>query len=116
MPNLETMELFEINTCKIWDDNLPAHSSVQNLTSLIIWSCGSLTSLFPSSVARAMVKLQYLKISSCQTLEEIFVQEENLGNHHSSFNLLSSERVSTTEQHYNYSFNLTFFWFGKQFD
>ena len=111
MPSLETMELFEINTCKIWDDNLRAHPSVQNLTSLTIRRCGSLRSLSPSPVARAMVKLQYLKIGYCQTLEEIFVQEKNLGNHHSSFNLLSSERVSTAEQHYNYNFNFDlFFW------
>ena len=115
MPNLRTMELSGINTCKIWGDNLSAHSCIQNLTILTVDKCGSLTSLFPSSVARALVKLQHLEISFCQNLEEIFVQEENLGNHHSSLNLLSSEQVSTAhEQHYNYSYNLTpFFLLGK---
>ncbi|RDX99964.1 Disease resistance protein, partial [Mucuna pruriens] len=78
MPDLQTLELCSINTSKIWDDKLPLHSCIQNLTSLKIDSCGSLTNLFTSSVARALVKLQYLRIANCPKLENIFVKEEKV--------------------------------------
>ncbi|KAG4960658.1 hypothetical protein JHK87_037291 [Glycine soja] len=76
MPKLETLELRYINTCKIWDDILPVYSCIQNLTSLSVYSCHRLTSLFSSSVTRALVRLERLVIVNCSMLKDIFVQEE----------------------------------------
>ncbi|KAG4384351.1 hypothetical protein AAZX31_13G243400 [Glycine max] len=76
MPKLETLELRYINTCKIWDDILPVDSCIQNLTSLSVYSCHRLTSLFSSSVTRALVRLERLVIVNCSMLKDIFVQEE----------------------------------------
>lgn len=76
MPKLETLELRYINTCKIWDDILPVDSCIQNLTSLSVYSCHRLTSLFSSSVTRTLVRLERLVIVNCSMLKDIFVQEE----------------------------------------
>ncbi|KAK7401714.1 hypothetical protein VNO78_13413 [Psophocarpus tetragonolobus] len=78
MPNLETLELGSINTCMIWDDRLPLHSCIQNLTSLKIDSCCGIRNLFTAPVVRALVKLEHLQITYCSMLEDIFVQEEKV--------------------------------------
>ncbi|TKY49291.1 disease resistance protein [Spatholobus suberectus] len=49
MSKLETLKLYHLHACKIWDDKF---------------------------LARALVKLQRLHISKCSMLKEIFVQEE----------------------------------------
>ncbi|RZB66119.1 hypothetical protein D0Y65_041965 [Glycine soja] len=76
IPKLETLELYDMNVCKIWDDKLSVLSCFQNLTRLIVIKCKHLTSLFSSGVARALVKLQHVEISSCERLKIIFVLEE----------------------------------------
>ncbi|MED6197126.1 hypothetical protein PIB30_053739 [Stylosanthes scabra] len=93
MPSLETMVLVRINTHKIWDVNLPTYSCVQNLTNLAINDCNNLKILFPSSVARALVRLQRLEIMCCKMVEKIFEEEENPMNQESLLNPLSSEQV-----------------------
>lgn len=75
-PNLETMKLYSINIQKIWNDQL---SYIQNLTTLSIDGCERMTYLFSYSVARKLVKLEHLLISSCKFVEQIFVSDENLG-------------------------------------
>ncbi|MED6118110.1 hypothetical protein PIB30_000093 [Stylosanthes scabra] len=87
------MRLIGINTRKIWDDNLPTYSCVQNLTDLHISDCNNLKIVFPSSVARALVKLQSLEIENCKMVEEIFEEEENSVNQEFLLNPLSSEQV-----------------------
>ncbi|XP_020238756.1 probable disease resistance protein At4g27220 [Cajanus cajan] len=76
-PNLETLKLYSINVHKIWNDQL---SYVQNLTTLTIDGCDRLTFLFSDSVARKLVKLEHLLISSCKFVEQIFVSDEKMGN------------------------------------
>ncbi|KAL5159755.1 putative disease resistance protein [Glycine soja] len=76
IPKLETLELYDMNVCKIWDDKLSGLSCFQNLTRLIVIKCKHLTSLFSSRVTRALVKLQHVEISSCERLKTIFVLEE----------------------------------------
>ncbi|KAL2327760.1 hypothetical protein Fmac_021187 [Flemingia macrophylla] len=76
-PNLETLKLYSINVHKIWNDQL---SYFQNLTTLTIDGCERLTFLFSDSVARKLVKLEHLLISSCKFVEQIFVSDENMGN------------------------------------
>lgn len=94
MPHLETLKLSKINSSKLWDDKLPNHSCIQNLRSLTIDKCGSIAVVFSSSVARELVNLQYLKISNCHMLEEIFVLGEKLDNLPSSQKPVTNEEVS----------------------
>ncbi|WJX68012.1 hypothetical protein P8452_52425 [Trifolium repens] len=49
MPHLELLKLSNINSRKLWEDNIP--------------------------VARDLVNLKHLRISNCQSLEEIFVSD-----------------------------------------
>ncbi|CAJ2659424.1 unnamed protein product [Trifolium pratense] len=79
MPHLELLKLSNINCRKLWDDNLPGHSFIQNLTSLTIDKCVSIEYAFSSSVARDLLNLKHLRISNCQRLEEIFVSDGKLG-------------------------------------
>ncbi|MCH94382.1 disease resistance protein, partial [Trifolium medium] len=91
MPALELLKLSNINSRKLWDDNLPGHSCIQNLTSLTIDKCGSIAYAFSSAVARELVNLQYLQISNCQMLEDIFVSDGKLVSHPSSQKPLSND-------------------------
>ncbi|KAL5159758.1 putative disease resistance protein [Glycine soja] len=75
-PKLETLELYDMNLCKIWDDKLPVVSCFQNLTSLIVYDCNRLISLFPSGVSEALVKLERVEISRCKRMKAIFAQKE----------------------------------------
>ncbi|XP_045801149.1 probable disease resistance protein At4g27220 isoform X2 [Trifolium pratense] len=80
MPHLELLKLSNINSWKLWDDNLPGHSFIQNLKSLKIDKCVSIAYAFSSSVARDLLNLKHLGISNCQRLEEIFLSDGKLGN------------------------------------
>ncbi|XP_045802773.1 uncharacterized protein LOC123896433 [Trifolium pratense] len=79
MPHLELLKLCNIKSRKLWDDNLPGHSFIQNLTSLTIDKCVSIVYTFSSSVARDLLNLKHLGISNCQWLEEIFLSDGKLG-------------------------------------
>ncbi|KAJ1434236.1 P-loop containing nucleoside triphosphate hydrolase [Sesbania bispinosa] len=93
MPCLETLTLSMINSCKLWDGKLHGHSCIQNLRTLTIDNCGSISYVFSPSVARELVNLQCLKISNCQKLEEIVVLDEKLGNTSSDQKSFSNEEV-----------------------
>ncbi|CAJ2659434.1 unnamed protein product [Trifolium pratense] len=79
MPHLELLKLCNIKSRKLWDENLPGHSFIQNLTSLTIDKCVSIAYAFSSSVARDLLNLKHLGISNCQRLEEIFLSDGKLG-------------------------------------
>ncbi|CAJ1957836.1 unnamed protein product [Sphenostylis stenocarpa] len=68
------LELAMVNLPKIWDDELP----LQNQKILTVRCYHRLVSLFSSSEARALVKLQHLEISACDELVEIFVEQEKV--------------------------------------
>ncbi|KAK2368451.1 putative disease resistance protein [Trifolium repens] len=93
MPHLECLKLSNINSRKLWDDNLSGHSWIQNLTSLTIDKCGGIAYTFSSSVARELVNLHYLGISNCQMLEDIFVSDGKLGSLPSSQKSFSNDKV-----------------------
>ncbi|GAU28414.1 hypothetical protein TSUD_54660 [Trifolium subterraneum] len=67
MPALELVKLSNISSRKLWDNNLP--------------------------VAKELVNLQYLHISNCQMLEDIFVSDGKLVSHPSSQKPLSNDEV-----------------------
>ncbi|KAJ4721751.1 Disease resistance protein [Melia azedarach] len=77
LPDLQILELREIDVQTIWQNQVAAVSSgVKNLTSLTIDGCNSLTCLFSSSIARNFIRLQYLDILRCQALQKIVVLDE----------------------------------------
>ncbi|KAL5825165.1 hypothetical protein ACOSQ3_021228 [Xanthoceras sorbifolium] len=76
-PNLEILEISEVNFGRIWHNQLPMMSScVRSLTRLIIGGCDNLKELFLSSMVNSFVQLQYLKLYACSVLEEMVVTEE----------------------------------------
>ncbi|KAK2640737.1 hypothetical protein Ddye_022500 [Dipteronia dyeriana] len=77
-PNLENLEIYNINVEKIWHNQFPTMSCVQNLTRLIVNVCGNLKELFSSSMVNSFVQLQYLQICKCPRLEKMVVITEKL--------------------------------------
>ncbi|KAM7489543.1 hypothetical protein LguiB_027027 [Lonicera macranthoides] len=51
-------------------------SSLQNLSSLGVYQCGSLRHVFTPSIAKVLVGLQTLRIDECKNLEAIVAKEE----------------------------------------
>ncbi|KAJ4721541.1 Disease resistance protein [Melia azedarach] len=78
LPNLEDLELYQINVEKIWHNQLPTLSSsnFRNLTQLIVRKCDKLRYIFSSSMVRSFEQLQHLWICYCSALEEIIAMEE----------------------------------------
>ncbi|KAJ4721754.1 Disease resistance protein [Melia azedarach] len=76
LPNLEVLELDEINVERIWQNQVATMStSIQNLKMLILSRCGNLRSLFSSSTASSFVRLQHIEILDCGGLEEIVAMD-----------------------------------------
>ncbi|XP_031269158.1 uncharacterized protein LOC116127665 [Pistacia vera] len=76
-PNLEALELQDLNSKVIWDNKLPTMSSCyQSLTRLIIGNLGKLKYVFPSSMVKNFEQLQHLEIRNCKELNEIIAKEE----------------------------------------
>jgi hypothetical protein len=109
MPHLELLKLSNINSRKLWDDNLPGRSCIQNMKSLTIDKCGGIAYAFSSSVARELVNLEYLEISNCQMLESIFVSDGKLGSLSSSRKSFSDDEVSTLSNFITTNYGLIFF-------
>lgn len=77
LPNLDILELDEINVQMIWQNQVAAVSSgIKNLTRLQLSGCDNLRHLCSSDVSSNFVRLQYLKIINCQALEEIIVTDK----------------------------------------
>ena len=77
LPNLEVLEVRDINVAKIWHNQISAVMScnVQNLTSLVVEDCCKLRYVFSYSTAKRLGQLQRLVISRCPLLEEIVGME-----------------------------------------
>jgi hypothetical protein len=109
LPVLELLKLSNINSRKLWDDNLPGHSCIQSLTSLTIDKCGGIAYAFSSAVARELLNLRYLQISNCQMLEDIFVSDGKLVSYPSSQNSLSNDEVIIVSNSVTFNYCLIFF-------
>ncbi|KDO39116.1 hypothetical protein CISIN_1g000635mg [Citrus sinensis] len=77
LPNLEALELRDINIDKIWHYNeLPAmFPGSQSLTRLILWDCNKLKYIFSATMIRSFEQLQRLEISNCMVLQEIISKD-----------------------------------------
>ncbi|GAY67368.1 hypothetical protein CUMW_255890 [Citrus unshiu] len=77
LPDLEVLEVRDINVAKIWHNQLSAPTScnVRNLTRLVVSGCVKLKYVFSSSTAKRLGQLQHLEISRCPLLEEIVGKE-----------------------------------------
>ncbi|GAY66748.1 hypothetical protein CUMW_251270 [Citrus unshiu] len=74
LPNLEALEISEINVDKIWHYNqIPAavFPRFQNLTRLIAWRCHKLKYIFSASMIGSLKQLQHLEVWFCENLQEI---------------------------------------------
>ena len=74
MPNLEALEISDINVDKIWHYNqIPAamFPHFQSLTRLVVWWCHKLKYIFSASMIGSLKQLQRLEIRSCEDLQEI---------------------------------------------
>ncbi|KAI4313378.1 hypothetical protein L6164_026365 [Bauhinia variegata] len=70
LPRLEVLKLSSISFKNIWHQQL-----APTLTSLIVGDCRNVEHLFSYSVAKVLVKLEYLEISKCKKLEVILKEE-----------------------------------------
>ncbi|KAK9214753.1 hypothetical protein WN944_006752 [Citrus x changshan-huyou] len=73
LPNLEALEISDINVDKIWHYNhLPVmFPRFQNLTRLIVWRCHKLKYIFSASMIGSLKQIQHLDIRHCEDLQEI---------------------------------------------
>ncbi|XP_024039424.1 disease resistance protein At4g27190 [Citrus clementina] len=73
LPNLEALEISEINVDKIWHYNhLPVmFPRFQNLTRLTVQRCHKLKYIFSASMIESLKQLQHLDIRFCEDLQEI---------------------------------------------
>ncbi|KAK9268377.1 hypothetical protein L1049_000126 [Liquidambar formosana] len=61
----------------LWWDFPHGALGCRNLTSIHIFECNSLKSVFPHSIASSLVQLQTLKIVSCQMMETIIAKDRD---------------------------------------
>ncbi|XP_031254302.1 uncharacterized protein LOC116112287 [Pistacia vera] len=66
----------DINSREICYSQHP-NSFYQNLTHLILSGCENIKYAFPSSIAKSLHQLQYLKINNCKVLQEIVAKGAN---------------------------------------
>ncbi|WVZ23461.1 hypothetical protein V8G54_002005, partial [Vigna mungo] len=77
LSKLQTLRIDNMKNLKaIWPCFLPANGSFENLEKLYLSYCRSLTSLFTYVVARSLVKLKILQISTCDELKHILADDE----------------------------------------
>ncbi|GAY66980.1 hypothetical protein CUMW_253110 [Citrus unshiu] len=69
LPNLEALELCEINVKSIWHNQTPC--CFQRLTRLIVWGCQKLKFMFYASMIKSLEQLQQLEIRNCTGLQVI---------------------------------------------
>ncbi|XP_061354877.1 uncharacterized protein LOC133299438 [Gastrolobium bilobum] len=73
---LKKLKLYSLPNLKhVWKEDPHGALSFQNLSQVSLVECEILTSLFPLSIARDMINLQYLEVRECG-LEEIVAKEE----------------------------------------
>ncbi|KAH9686643.1 putative disease resistance protein [Citrus sinensis] len=73
LPNLEDLEISQINVDKIWHYNhLPVmFPHFQSLTRLVVWWCHKLKYIFSASMIGSLKQLQHLEVCLCEDLQEI---------------------------------------------
>ncbi|KAG4922379.1 hypothetical protein JHK86_051192 [Glycine max] len=74
---LKKLTLEDLSNLKcVWNKNPPGTLSFPNLQQVYVFSCRSLATLFPLSLARNLGKLKTLEIQSCDKLVEIVGKED----------------------------------------
>ena len=62
----------------VWNMDPQGIITFEKLRTIEIWGCSSLKSVFPTSVAKALMQLEKLGIGNCATVEEIVAKEEGI--------------------------------------
>ena len=62
----------------VWSMDPQGIITFVKLRTIEIWNCSSLKSVFPTSVAKALMHLEKLEIKDCATVEEIVAKEEGV--------------------------------------
>lgn len=76
---LKKLNLDELPNLKcVWNKNPQGIVSFPNLQEVSVTDCGSLTMLFPSSIAKNLVRLKSLDIRMCDMLVEIVRKEDGM--------------------------------------
>ncbi|XP_039173477.1 uncharacterized protein LOC120286448 [Eucalyptus grandis] len=71
-PNLETLEIRDMDNIEIIWDNQVAADSFHKLKSLEVWSCSKLLNIVPSCILGQLKNLESLEVRSCDLLEVVF--------------------------------------------
>ncbi|KAI4353333.1 hypothetical protein L6164_002292 [Bauhinia variegata] len=74
---LEVIEILDIIDCSSLKILLPSTTIFSHLRCLEVKSCHGLINLFTSSVVRSLVKLTVMKITGCNSIEEIVTEKED---------------------------------------
>ncbi|CAJ2632646.1 unnamed protein product [Trifolium pratense] len=77
-PVLEHLEQLVIDDCPSLTNLLPSSVTFSHLTCLWITKCNKLVNLITSSTAQSLVKLGFLIIEDCDSLQEIIMGKENV--------------------------------------
>ncbi|KAH9752627.1 Disease resistance protein [Citrus sinensis] len=98
LPNLEALEISEINVDKIWHYNqilVAVFPHFQSLTRLIVWRCHKLKYIFAASMIGSLKQLQHLDIRDCEDLQEIISENraDQVTNSYSVFPQLTTLRL-----------------------
>lgn len=75
-PNLKVLELFSLNSVKIWNDQFPGRLYLHKLTRLTVKGCGNIKNLVPSAMSKSLVHLKNLEVSDCKVIKEVIGTHE----------------------------------------
>ncbi|GFY84689.1 hypothetical protein Acr_03g0014630 [Actinidia rufa] len=79
LPSLDNLELNSLpNLTHVWANYSPGIQGFQNLTYLMVHSCGSLRILFSPFIAKLLVKLEQLDIEKCDVMKAIIAWEQEV--------------------------------------
>ncbi|KAH7835084.1 hypothetical protein Vadar_022760 [Vaccinium darrowii] len=84
LSSVSGLTLFDLPSCRVLFDGIsPAHNISFNLTQLIISNCHSMKYILPAQLLQNLPNLERLEVKSCESVEEIIVEEEEMnGSHH----------------------------------
>ena len=76
---LRSLVLIDLGKLKhVWSMDPQGIITFGKLNTVLIEGCSSLKSVFPTSVAKALMQLEELEIVDCATVEEIIAKEEGI--------------------------------------
>ncbi|WVZ06545.1 hypothetical protein V8G54_019891, partial [Vigna mungo] len=76
---LKKLILYDLPNLKcVWKENIEGIVSFSNLQRVDVEGCGSLVTLFPSSLAKSLGKLNTLDIQECEKMVEIVGKEDEM--------------------------------------